>query len=200
MSAGEVITTSSTGGQKAGNNVRASLIPWAELLEVAELYGKGALKYEDHNWMKGYDWHLSFDALIRHLSEWWLGNEYDDGEGGTGLEHLTAVVFHAFALMYFRKHFPQFDDRPNTVLAKRAELTKGMAEDPRETTTLEPEWTRKYEWCINDDDTYPYRWMNDTHGEGWYYQYPADSGKWCWSTENRSPGNNIGHYDRFTRV
>lgn len=121
MSTGEVINTSSTGGQKAGNQVRASLLPWEQVMDVAELYGKGAEKYDAHNWMKGYDWSLSHDALHRHLSEWWLGREFDDGEGGTGLEHLTAVVFHAFALMYFRKNFPEFDDRPGTVMQRLAD-------------------------------------------------------------------------------
>lgn len=111
MSAGEVVHTASTGGQKAGNNVRASLLPWAEIMEVAELYGTGAKKYPAHNWTKGYDWSLSFDALQRHLSEFWLGREYDDGEGGTGLPHLSCVAFHVFALMYFSKHHRALDDR-----------------------------------------------------------------------------------------
>ncbi|SHT13134.1 Uncharacterised protein [Mycobacteroides abscessus subsp. abscessus] len=111
MSVGEVMTTSSTGGQKAGNDVRMSLLPVRELLEVAELYGKGAKKYSDHNWAKGYEWSKSYDAMMRHAMAWWNGEEFDNGEGGTGLEHLTAVIFHALALMYFRKHFPEFDDR-----------------------------------------------------------------------------------------
>lgn len=111
MSQGEVIHTSPTGGQKAGNDKRASLLPWTEILEVAELFGRGAKKYDDHNWRKGYRWSLSHDALHRHLAEWWEGRELDDGEGGTGLEHLTCVIFHALVLMWFRKHRPEFDDR-----------------------------------------------------------------------------------------
>ncbi|MCG7607121.1 dATP/dGTP diphosphohydrolase domain-containing protein [Mycobacterium sp. CnD-18-1] len=115
MSAGEVIHTSSTGGQKAGNNVRMSLLPVAELLEVAELYGIGASKYEAHNWTRGYAWSLSYDALMRHLMAWWSGEEFDNGEGGTGKEHLDCVIFHALALKFFRKHHPEFDDRYSTV-------------------------------------------------------------------------------------
>lgn len=114
MSANETVHTSTTGGQKAGNNVRVGLIPPEELLEVAELYGRGAAKYSDGNWRKGYPWHLSFDALCRHLFAWWSGEEFDNGEGGTGQEHLDCVIFHAFALKWFRKHRPQFDDRPHT--------------------------------------------------------------------------------------
>lgn len=111
MSAGEVIHTSSTGGQKAGNNIRMSLLPVRELMEVAELYGKGAAKYSSWNWAKGYDWSLSYDALWRHMAAFWSGEEYDDGEGGTGLQHLTCAAFHVFTLMYFAKHHRNHDDR-----------------------------------------------------------------------------------------
>lgn len=111
MSAGEVIHTSSTGGQKAGNDVRMSLVPVRELMEVAELYGKGANKYEAHNWTRGYEWSKSYDALWRHMAEFWAGNEIDDGEGGTGLPHLTCAAFHVFTLLYFSKHHRALDDR-----------------------------------------------------------------------------------------
>lgn len=111
MSANEVIHTSSTGGQKAGNDVRGTLLPWTELMEVFELFGKGAKKYDDHNWRKGYEWSKSGDALLRHWGEWWEGREFDDGEGGTGQEHLDCVIFHALVLKWFRKHRPEFDDR-----------------------------------------------------------------------------------------
>lgn len=120
MSANETIHVSATGGQKAGNHVRVGLIPTQELLEVAELYGRGAAKYSDGNWRKGYPWHLSFDALCRHLFAWWGGEEFDNGEGGTGQEHLDCVIFHALALKWFRKHRPQFDDRPTTLDAAEA--------------------------------------------------------------------------------
>lgn len=117
MSEGEVITTSAKGGQKAGNNVRMSLVPVRELLQVAELYGKGAEKYAAWNWALGYEWSKSYDALWRHMAEFWDGNEFDDGEGGTGLPHLTCAAFHIFSLLYFSKHHRDLDDRPNTVLA-----------------------------------------------------------------------------------
>ncbi len=105
----EVRVTSSTGGQKGTKPERYSLLPWAELDEVARLYAFGAMKYDDHNWMRGYDWHLSFDAGTRHWRAFWGGESIDPE---TGCHHLSSVVFHALALMYFEKHFPDFDDRP----------------------------------------------------------------------------------------
>jgi len=119
MSTDEVIHTSPTGGQKAGNEVRMSLVPTQELLEVAQLFGRGAGKYGAHNWRKGYPWSLSYDALHRHLAAWWEGEEFDLPEaGGTGQEHLDAVIFHALALKWFRKHRPEFDDRWSSVSRK----------------------------------------------------------------------------------
>src|SRR5690625_7397406 len=63
---GEVRVTSDTGGQKGSKKARFDLIPVVPLWEVAEVYGKGAEKYEDRNWERGYDWSLSFAALRRH--------------------------------------------------------------------------------------------------------------------------------------
>ncbi|AEK09995.1 hypothetical protein FDH96_gp084 [Mycobacterium phage Rey] len=197
MSAGEVITTSSTGAQKAGNLERFDLIPVEALRELAEHFGRGALKYADRNWEKGYEWGKSYAALCRHLTQFWAGEDIDPE---TGSKHIIAVAWHAFVLATFMDRYPEFDDRA-VVGAKIAVAMDAMAGgDPRETTTLEPEWTRKYEWCVNNDRQYPYVWRDGDSGEGWYYEWPAKSGEWTWSTENVTPGNNLGQYDRFTRV
>lgn len=101
-----------TGGEKGSKPVQMSLIPIEQLQEVARLYYVGSQKYDRDNWRKGYDWNLSYDALNRHLMEFWNGNSIDDGEGGTNCHHLASVVFHALALMYFEKHHPDLDNRP----------------------------------------------------------------------------------------
>lgn len=105
----EVRKTSKTGGQKGQKTARYDLIPAYPLLEIAKMYGKGAEKYDDRNWEKGYPWSLSFAALNRHLWQFWMG-EYIDQE--TGQPHLSAVAFHAMALMEFHRTHPEFDDRP----------------------------------------------------------------------------------------
>lgn len=108
---GEVRTTNeTTGGQKGSKRQQLGLLPLAQLLEVSEHYVAGAEKYDAHNWMRGYDWSLSFNAMQRHAVAWWAGHEEYDEE--TGTSHLSAIVFHALALLYFRDHFPQGDDRP----------------------------------------------------------------------------------------
>jgi hypothetical protein len=98
-----------TGGRKGSKPERFDLLPWPQLAEVARLYREGSKKYECHNWMKGYAWHLSFASLIRHATQFWGGEETD---AETGCSHLASVVFHALALMYFAEHHREKDDRP----------------------------------------------------------------------------------------
>ena len=102
------ITNDRTGGEKAVKDARFDLIPASPLWQLATVYGVGAKKYAHRNWEKGYDWGLSYGALQRHLTAFWMG-EYYDSE--TGLPHLAHVAWHAFTLMQFHKHFPEFDDR-----------------------------------------------------------------------------------------
>lgn len=98
-SAGEVIVTDPiTGGKKGSKLARFSLIPPEFLWALAEHYGRGALKYEDNNWLKGYKWSLSLDALERHLNLFRQGERYDQE---TGTHHLIAVAWHACALFIF---------------------------------------------------------------------------------------------------
>jgi len=113
----EVRVTSSTGGAKGSKVARFDLIPTGPLWELAEHYGKGAIKYERvngmDNWRNGYDWHLSYAALQRHANAFWDGEDIDPE---TGSKHLIAVAWHAFTLVEFMKSHPAFDDRPTTVL------------------------------------------------------------------------------------
>lgn len=105
---GEVRTTSSTGGQKGMKPERFDLIPIGPLTALARHYGAGALKYDDHQWRKGYEWSKSFAALMRHLTAWWNGEDID---AETGSPHLAAVAWHAFTLLEFAERYPEFDDR-----------------------------------------------------------------------------------------
>lgn len=105
---GEFRSTSSTGGQKGVKPERYSLIPTEPLAEVARLYGRGAEKYKDHNWRKGYELSKSYDAMQRHGNDFWAGEDVDPE---TGYSNLAAVVFHAFTMMDLLRTHPEFDDR-----------------------------------------------------------------------------------------
>lgn len=104
------VTNTKTGGEKGRKPQRMSLLPLDVLMrDVAPLYAAGADKYAAHNWRRGYDWSLSADALLRHFSQFWHGEDIDP-EMGT--HHLAGVVFHALALLHFAHEHPDLDDRP----------------------------------------------------------------------------------------
>jgi hypothetical protein len=116
---GEVRTTASSGGQKGVKLARFDLLPTGPLWSLAELYGKGAEKYADRNWEKGYEWSKSYAAAQRHMNLFWSGEYFDkheetcppDCNTHTGLPHLACAVFHMFALQEWHDTHPEFDDR-----------------------------------------------------------------------------------------
>ena len=93
------VVDAQTRGEKGMKLERYSLIPCEMLAELSRHYGRGARKYADRNWERGYKWSLSYDALMRHLQQWVAGED-DDTE--TGTSHLIAVIWHATALFIFQ--------------------------------------------------------------------------------------------------
>ena len=112
-----MVTNEHTGGKKGQKLARFDLIPPRPLTALAEHYGKGAEKYEDRNWERGYDWSLSFGAMQRHAWAFWNGEDIDPENQ---MPHLAAVAFHAFALLEFAATHRKLDDRPSTLAARRA--------------------------------------------------------------------------------
>jgi hypothetical protein len=83
---------------------RYDLISPFALRRVAQLYERGAAKYDARNWEKGMPYTRVFDSLVRHAFEWLEGQSAED--------HLAAVVFNAMALMHYEATHPELDDRP----------------------------------------------------------------------------------------
>jgi hypothetical protein len=116
---GEVRTVSSTGAEKGVKLARFDLIPAEPMWQVAEHFGKGARKYADRNWERGYEWSKTLGALERHVNLFKQGEDFDLHEPGcpadcvehTESHHMAAAVFHALALMEFGRTHPEFDDR-----------------------------------------------------------------------------------------
>ena len=122
----EVRTTNPvTGGEKGQKLARYDLLPVRPLEEVAKHYGRGAAKYAERNWERGYDWSLSYGALQRHAQAFWGGETLDPE---TGSHHMAAVVFHAFALMEFRDTHPELDDRVGAVERRVAKAIHEVAQ------------------------------------------------------------------------
>ena len=103
-----VVENIATGAKKGQKLARFDLIPQYPLWKLAELYGRGAQKYAEHNWRHGYQWSLSFAACMRHLWSFWGG---EDNDPETGMPHVTCAAFHAFALTQFMKDYQEGDDR-----------------------------------------------------------------------------------------
>lgn len=108
VATGEVrVTDAVTGGQKGSKLARFSLIPRDFLWALAEHYGRGAAKYDDRNWERGYKWSLTVDALDRHYAAWLEG---EDNDSETGSSHLIAAAWHMIALWWFHRHSRGTDD------------------------------------------------------------------------------------------
>ncbi len=85
-----------TGAQRddQGGKPRYDLIPPMPLRRLAELYSRGADKYDDHNWAKGMPTTRILASLLRHVEAYRAGDETED--------HLAAVAWNAFAIMHFQ--------------------------------------------------------------------------------------------------
>lgn len=126
----EVRTTSSTGGQKGVKVERYDLVPVEALRQLAEHYGRGAAKYDDNQYRKGYEFSKSYAAMQRHLNQWWGGEDNDEELGSS---HLVAAAWHCFTLLTFMEEHPEFDDRfipeADSEAAREAYLAATLAEE-----------------------------------------------------------------------
>ncbi len=102
------ITDPNTGGQKGMKPERFDLFPFDALEEVARVYGMGAAKYADDNWLKGYRWRLSLGALLRHVARFALG---EDRDKESGCLHLAHAAWHCLTLLTFTLRKLGTDDR-----------------------------------------------------------------------------------------
>lgn len=92
---------------------RWCLAPYDAIAHVVKRWTIGAVKYEDRNWERGMKWSRCFDALMRHLTAWWQGEDIDVE---TGQNHLTAVAWNALVLLTFSIRGIGEDDRPKNML------------------------------------------------------------------------------------
>ena len=78
---------------------RWSLLPYGTIVQVIGVLEFGAKKYEVGNWKHVPDARTRYyDATMRHLEWWWLGQENDPE---SGLPHLAHAVCCLLFLMWF---------------------------------------------------------------------------------------------------
>lgn len=101
-------TDPDTGAKKEIKQAQLGAIDPKALLLLAEAAGYGAGKYEQYNYLKGYPWSLSFNAMMRHALAFWNGEDLDPE---SGLPHMVHAAWHGLAMTSF--------------------LTRGIGEDDR---------------------------------------------------------------------
>jgi len=99
-------------GRKDAKDIQIHAIPWEALQELGRVYHFGATSrgYGDYNFRGGYDWTLTFDALMRHAWAFW-NREENDPE--SGFNHMAHAAWHALTLCFFALTERGNDDRPN---------------------------------------------------------------------------------------
>lgn len=95
----EVRVVSNTGGEKGQKASQLSTVDPLALRHLGEVSGFGAQKYDAFNFLRGYDWALSVDALYRHMNAFWSG---EDRDPESGLLHVGHVAWHGLALTSFQ--------------------------------------------------------------------------------------------------
>jgi hypothetical protein len=92
-----------------GGKLRYDLIPPEALKSLVEIYTYGANKYGERNWEKGILYSRIYAAVMRHLQDWFMGEEYDRE---SGLHHLSHATWGLFTLRaYVDREMLEFDDR-----------------------------------------------------------------------------------------
>jgi hypothetical protein len=86
-----------------------TLIPSEFILGLAEVFGKGALKYGRHNFRDGIEISRTLDAALRHILAF---SEREDLDPETGLSHLFHAGCSLAMCAYNLKNHPDLDDRP----------------------------------------------------------------------------------------
>lgn len=117
-------TDHATGGQKGSKDTMIGALDPVALLLLGRIAGMGAKKYEAFNFLKGYDWSLSYNALLRHLFLWLAGEDLDVE---SGLPHMAHAMWHAHALVGFQARGIGTDDRaPKLDAPPKTEIIQEM--------------------------------------------------------------------------
>lgn len=75
------------GAMKQAKLQRYDLLPWEALDAVTEVLGLGAIKYEEHNWRKGFDYGALVSSACHHISSTVQGEDYDPETGKLHTAH-----------------------------------------------------------------------------------------------------------------
>ena len=118
-----------TAGKKGQKLARVDLIPPYPLWLLAEVYGRGSVKYADRNWERGAHFGKFYGAMLRHALQFWAGEDIDPKDGQ---HHLASVAWMAFALLEMQRTHPELDDRPHKTLDQEPQSLDSELTNPEE--------------------------------------------------------------------
>jgi hypothetical protein len=87
------------------------LVPIIPLYEIAKVMQYGTEKYSAHNWRNDKDstpHSRTYSSIMRHLMEYWSGEDIDPE---SNLPHLSHAASQLFMLMEYVYTAPDMDDR-----------------------------------------------------------------------------------------
>jgi len=103
------VTDAATGGQKGVKLTQLGALDPVSLIEASRVAGYGAAKYAAFNYLRGYDWAHSFNAMQRHALLFWAGEDFDEE---SELHHMAHAAWHCLALVSFALRGVGTDTRP----------------------------------------------------------------------------------------
>lgn len=89
--------------------LRMDLVPVDVIHAMATVLTDGANRYGERNWEQGMAWSRPYAALLRHITDWWEGEDIDPDSGRPHLWHATCCI--AFLTAY-EERGKGTDDRP----------------------------------------------------------------------------------------
>lgn len=99
--------------------IRMDLIPPILLKGVATIlqFGAEVEEYGDRNWEEGLKYGRVFGALMRHMWDWWDGENLDNKSGKSHLWHAGCCL--AFLMHYESRklQYSAFDNRPTSYMS-----------------------------------------------------------------------------------
>ena len=94
------------------------LLPWDAMHEVVRVFQAGCGKYAPRNWEEGLSFDETFDSMMRHATDWYMGEEWNKKDGN--VHHLAQVIWNALVLLAFTlRGRKDLDDRPAYIRQRR---------------------------------------------------------------------------------
>lgn len=105
----DILRTASEGVKFDAEKTPYHLIAPEMLEGTGRVLQYGAVKYAPRNWEKGMEWSRPFSAMMRHMWDWWRGEDCDPE---TGMSHLWHAACCLMFLMAYERRRIGTDDRP----------------------------------------------------------------------------------------